>query len=159
MSAGAIAAGTAGAVRFSSQAWDALGREDLYAILALRQEVFCVEQKSAYLDCDGLDAQALHLCGAEGVGLVAYARVFAPGVKYDEASIGRVVVRASARGTGLGRRLVREALAEVARNFGRVPVRISAQRHLERFYEEFGFVTVSGVYLEDAIEHVAMRRD
>jgi len=38
------------------------GRE-LYAILAMRQKVFVVEQQCAYLDCDDLDKFAWHLVG------------------------------------------------------------------------------------------------
>jgi ElaA protein len=35
-------------------------------------------------------------------------------------------------------------------------VRISAQQYLEKFYRDFGFVTVSQPYLEDNIPHVEM---
>ena len=38
-----------------------LNLADLYALLALRQRVFIVEQRCPYLDADGLDAGAWHL--------------------------------------------------------------------------------------------------
>ncbi|MBC8144574.1 MAG: GNAT family N-acetyltransferase, partial [bacterium] len=71
-----------------------LSVEQLYDALHLRELVFVVEQKCAYVDADGHDPRAMHLLGytASAVpSLVAYARLFAPGVKYKEASIGRGV--------------------------------------------------------------------
>ena len=37
-------------------------------------------------------------------------------------------------------------------------IRIGAQQYLERFYQSFGFVTVSAPYDEDGIQHVDMLR-
>ena len=90
--------------------------------------------------------------------LLAVARFFAPGIKYEEASFGRVISAPEARGTGLGRTLVRTILDEMLRALGPVAVRISAQAHLERFYGEFGFRAVSERYLEDDVPHIAMLR-
>lgn len=143
---------------------------ELYAILALRQRVFVVEQTCPYLDADGYDERAVHVWAeldANGAAreparvptVLAVARVFAPQIKYDEASIGRVATAPEARGTGLGRVLVARAIAVIEARFGAVPIKLSAQAHLERFYNEFGFVTVSERYMEDDIPHVAMRRD
>lgn len=143
---------------------------ELYAILALRQRVFVVEQSCPYLDADGYDERAVHVWAEVEVDraeheparvptVLAVARVFAPRIKYDEASIGRVVTAPEARGTGLGRVLVARAIAVIEARFGAVPIKLSAQAHLERFYSEFGFVTVSDRYMEDDIPHVAMRRE
>src|SRR5687768_2810382 len=96
------------------QPWSALTAEQLYRCLALRQRVFVVEQTCPYLDCDGWDDRAHHLWTEVGGQVRAYLRVFAPGVKYPEASLGRVVTAPEARGTGLGRALCREGLARIA---------------------------------------------
>ena len=37
-------------------------------------------------------------------------------------------------------------------------IRIGAQQYLEKFYQGFGFITVSDMYLEDDIPHVEMLR-
>jgi ElaA protein len=134
--------------------------DELYRILALRQRVFVVEQACAYLDADGHDRAAHHLWtdSADGATARACLRVFAPGVKYAEACLGRVVTAPEARRTGLGRALVAEGLARIAAAHGPVPVRIGAQRYLERFYRELGFVTASPEYDEDGIPHVEMVR-
>jgi len=135
-----------------------LALADLHDVLQLRQRVFAVEQKSIYLDVDGRDPAAVHVLGRAHDELVAYARFFAPGVRYAEASLGRVVVAEERRHTGLGRDLVARVLAEMDRRLGRASVRISAQSHLQRFYGGFGFVTEGGEYDEDGIPHVAMVR-
>lgn len=133
--------------------FDELTTVQLYAILALRQRVFVVEQACAYLDADGYDVQCQHLW-AEDAAIHGYLRIVPSGVKYAEASIGRVVVAPEARGTGLGRELVRRGLEVV----GAQAIRIGAQAHLERFYGEFGFRRVSEIYDEDGIPHIDMLR-
>ncbi|HMI49629.1 MAG TPA: GNAT family N-acetyltransferase, partial [Gemmatimonadaceae bacterium] len=88
--------------------------------------------------------------------LVAYARIFEPGIRYDQASIGRVVTSGEVRGTGLGRVLMAEALRRVDSLAPAQPVKIAAQRRLEDFYLGFGFKTISDPYEEDGIIHVDM---
>lgn len=134
----------------------------LYEILRVRQEVFAVEQDCAYQDADGKDSCAWHLCGWSGRAphpqLQAYLRVVDPGQKFDEPSIGRVLTAASARGTGLGRELMRRVLDELRSPFPDSAIRISAQQHLQKFYGEFGFIQCSEVYDEDGIPHIEMLR-
>jgi ElaA protein len=135
-----------------------LGVDDLYDALQLRCRVFILEQ-GPYLDPDGVDRQAWHLLGRNGHGaLMAYLRVVDPGVRYAEPSIGRVITAAEVRGTGLGRELMVEGLAGCARVWPGRSVRISAQAHLEGFYNGLGFERVGDVYGEDNIPHVQMLR-
>lgn len=138
--------------------FDALTLQQLYALLRLRQEVFAVEQASIYLDVDGRDTHALHLFAIRGEAVVACCRVLAPGVKYAEASIGRVCTASSARGTGLGKVLMQHALACCDERYAGLGIRISAQRYLKAFYEDFGFEQTSEVYDEDGIPHIEMLR-
>ena len=134
-----------------------LSASALYEALALRQLVFVVEQTCPYLDCDGKDAFALHLLGRDERGeLVAYARLFAAGKSFREAAIGRVVTHPSVRRTGVGRALMREAIARTRAAFGAGPIRIGAQRYLEAFYGSLGFEIASAPYDEDGIPHVEM---
>ena len=71
--------------------FDALTTGQLHELLQLRSAVFVVEQACAFQDIDGADPQALHLLGTHAGQLLAYARCFAPGIKFAEVSIGRVV--------------------------------------------------------------------
>ncbi len=135
-----------------------LGVDDLYDALQLRCRVFILEQ-GPYLDPDGIDRHAWHLLGRDAQGaLVATLRAVDPGVKYAEPSIGRVVTAPEVRGTGLGRALVAEGVAGCGRLWPGRGLRISAQAHLERFYNGFGFARVGSEYLEDGIPHVEMAR-
>jgi ElaA protein len=157
-----------GRARRIAPAWqwarlDDLAPSDVYATMALRQQVFVVEQRCAFQDADGLDTRAWHLLGWIESGtahlLAAYLRVVDPGAKYGEPSLGRIVTAPSTRGTGLGRLLVAEGIARTSALHPDVPIRIGAQCYLERFYGEFGFRTVSAPYDEDGIAHVEMLRD
>jgi ElaA protein len=142
--------------------FDGLSALALYEMLALRQQVFVLEQTCLYADIDGLDPAAHHLLGWKTVDgkreLVATLRCLAPGAKYDEMSLGRVVTRSSARGTGLGRELVAQGIACAEQLHPGHAIRIGAQAHLEAFYASFGFRTISAPYDEDGILHVDMLR-
>ena len=140
------------------KSFDALTKAELYAALRLRAEVFVVEQACVFQDLDGSDDRAMHLLGLQGGQLVAYARCFAPGVKFAEASIGRVVTHASVRGTGIGHVLMREAIARLQQHWGAQPLRIGAQARLQHFYMQHGFVDVGAPYVEDRIDHLEMLR-
>jgi ElaA protein len=138
--------------------FDQLSLRELQNIYMARQQVFSVEQNCAYLDADGHDEQAWHVAAwspAHQVPL-AYARLLAPGVKYVEPSIGRVVTTSAARGVGLGRELVKRAIALSRELYPGLGIRISAQSRLERFYEEMGFAVAGDRYMEDGIPHTEM---
>ncbi|WP_309890528.1 GNAT family N-acetyltransferase [Archangium sp.] len=136
--------------------------DELYVLLALRQEVFVVEQRSIYQDADGYDRGSHHLLGTTGGPeapvLEAYLRVLPPGLKYPEVSFGRVLIAPSVRRQGQGRELVRQGLDFIAEHYPRTPIRIGAQHYLQRFYESFGFRAVGDVYDEDGIPHIDMFR-
>jgi ElaA protein len=157
--------GTKGAPPNPSWQWSRFGElsaEDLYAVVRLREAVFVVEQQCAYPDADGRDPLAWHLLGwsdrENGKALVAYARIFEPGLRYTEGSIGRVVTAPEVRGTGLGKALMAEALRRLEGLAPGQTIRIAAQRRLEKFYLDLGFRTVSAPYEEDGITHVDMLR-
>lgn len=142
--------------------FEGLAREDLYEVLAQRQNVFILEQQCFYPDLDGLDQGAQHLLGWTVVGgqrqLAAYLRCLAPGVRYTEMSLGRVLTTQAVRGTGIGRALIEQGIAHAERQHPGHRIRIGAQAHLERFYASFGFKTISEPYDEDGIMHVDMLR-
>jgi ElaA protein len=136
------------------RAFSELSAIELYAIVALRERVFIVEQACAYQDADGLDPFARHLWAHDAGVIHAYLRIVPPRLKFEEVSLGRVITAPEARGTGLGKELMRRGLDAV----GAVPVRIGAQAHLEKFYGDLGFVRASDVYDEDGIPHIEMLR-
>ena len=143
-------------------AFNALTNAELYTVLAARQQVFIVEQTCIFPDIDGLDADAQHLLGWRMVDgqrqLAAYLRLLAPGVKYAEASIGRVLTTPAARGSGAGRALLAQGTAGADRLYPGHANRIGAQLYLEKFYQQFGYATITAPYEEDGIMHVDMLR-
>lgn len=145
-------------VRWRWCRFDELSVHELQNIYTARQLVFVLEQECPYLDADGVDEQSHHLAAwsARQREPLAYARVVAPGVKYAEPSIGRVITTSAARGTGLGRELVRRAVELALATYSGQGIRISAQSRLERFYAGFGFQRIGEDYLEDNIPHTEM---
>lgn len=143
-------------IRWTLSTFDSLNLHTLYALLQLRAEVFVLEQNCAFQDLDGADPLAMHLQGRIGDELVAYARCFGPGVKFAEASIGRIVTRDSRRGTGIGHVLVERAMASVGERWGRQAIRIGAQARLASFYQGHGFSDAGLPYVEDGMDHMEM---
>ncbi|MCW3075795.1 MAG: elaA [Bacteroidetes bacterium] len=144
-------------MEFKLKSFHELSVKELYDILQLRNEVFIVEQDCAYQDLDGYDHDALHLIGRTDAGLISYARLLKPGMTYIEAAIGRVVVASDQRGTKRGNELMKKAMEECCKQFSTNIIIISAQKYLETFYTNLGFVTESETYLEDNIPHIKMR--
>ena len=140
--------------------FDELSRAEIHEVFQARIAVFVVEQACPFQDLDGRDPDCWHLIGRNDPGgaLLAYCRLVPPGVKYDEPSIGRVLTTAQGRRAGLGRELMREALARTDALWPARSLRIGAQQYLERFYGEFGFARVSEPYDEDGIMHIDMLR-
>lgn len=131
---------------------------ELYAVIKARVDVFVVEQDCPYPDLDGYDQKAIHLWAEEDGDVLAYCRIFDKGIKYNEASIGRVLTTEKARGKSLGKQLIAYAVQAIENRFRTSEIRISAQDYLLRFYGGFGFEDTGKKYLEDNIPHTEMLR-
>ena len=151
------------ALSWTCKAFSALSNVELYQIMAVRSEVFVVEQNCPYQDADFADFDCYHLAAwlpslDASATLAAYVRLVPPGLKFAEASIGRVLTSQIARRRKLGAILMTRAITECHAHFGLAPIRIGAQLYLEHFYRRLGFVTVSDSYDEDGIPHIEMLR-
>ena len=134
-----------------------LSKDELYAIMHARQEVFIVEQTCWYLDADYKDQEAYHVMAFQNDELGAYTRLLPVGVAYDHyVSIGRVLTRPAFRKKLLGKALMEYSIRQCRLLYGFLPIKISAQCYLDRFYNSFGFVKTGEEYLEDNIPHQAM---
>ncbi|MBO4112619.1 MULTISPECIES: GNAT family N-acetyltransferase [Streptococcus] len=143
-------------MQWEIKAFDQLSLQELYGILTLRVDVFVVEQACPYPEVDGKDPNCLHLLGTDEGELVAYLRILPAGLSYDEVSIGRVVIKSSHRGKGLGRPMMEQAIHFITNEWKESQIKIGAQAHLEKFYSSLGFEPVSEVYPEDDIPHLDM---
>jgi ElaA protein len=149
-----------GNLRIECKAFTELSVDELYEILALRSEVFVVEQNCIFLDLDHKDQYALHLMGFNHKNqLMAYTRLFDESVYYKGfLSIGRVVASPKGRGEGYGREIFGKSVEKVQEVFGQKPIKIGAQAYLESFYASFGFESINEDYIEDGIPHKIMVR-
>lgn len=146
------------ALNFKIKKYEFLTKDELYAILRLRAEVFVVEQDCVYQDVDNKDQNAVHVLGYLDDTLVAYTRFFEPGKYFNFASIGRVVVQKEYRKYSYGYEVMKQSIEGVRHYFNETTIKISAQTYLKRFYNNLGFKEIGEEYLEDGIPHVAMIR-
>lgn len=135
------------AVRDASWASERLGLQ------AVRHSVFVVEQGvPVELEWDGLDADCTHLLAEDGDGRpIGCARLLPDG------HVGRMAVLRPWRGRGVGRALLRAALARAA-SAGFPVVRLNAQVHALDFYRREGFEALGDVFDDAGIPHRAMQR-
>ncbi len=143
-------------MQFQFKHFAELTGDELYDILQLRAEVFVVEQDCVYNDLDGRDKEAVHQFLKIDGQIVACSRLLKPGSRFSEYSIGRVVVKETARGSGLGKQMMLEAQNYIQTVWETGQIRISAQKYLLKFYEDLGFQKASDEYLEDGIPHFEM---
>lgn len=121
----------------------------------LRQEVF-VDEQGFVDEFDEFDGRSVHLVMFDGGEPVATLRF------YDEGGhsyhVGRVAVKKTRRGEGLGRILMDEAVKEAAR-LGGVRMTVGAQEDKAGFYERCGFVRTGERHFEQDYPHVGMVRE
>lgn len=151
---------------FQAKNFNELTLRELQQIHITRSLVFTVGQQILAQEPDEADFESVHFFHADDSGQVlAYLRLFDL-MTVDDGyhrpiegawTIGRVAVREEARGTGLGRALLREAIEWVRENTDARQLVISAQSYLkDSYYGAAGFVQVGEPYLEVSIEHVEM---
>lgn len=134
-----------------------LSNRELYGMLQLRTEIFVVEQTCIYNDLDGLDKEATHLIVKNDDEIIATSRLLKPGARFPDFSIGRVVVKKEWRGKRLGKKMMARAIQFMVAKWEAETIKVSAQKYLEKFYNDLGFEVFTDDYLEDGIPHVGMR--
>ena len=146
-------------LQLETKTFQELTISELYQILQLRSEVFVVEQDCVYQDIDGKDEKALHILGKKEGKIVAYTRCFAPNIYFEEAAIGRVVVKETERKFGYGHQILKASIEEIQQRYQTTTIKLSAQQYLTHFYETHNFKKIGEGYLEDGIPHISMLKD
>lgn len=138
--------------RIVDKAFADLSAWELYLVAQLRSQVFVVEQDCVFLDLDGRDTAPTvrHIWVERERRPVAVARLLDEGTHRE---IGRLATAIDARGQGLAARLIDYCLAT-----SDGPWHLNAQAHLASWYARFGFDTIGEPFVEDGIDHIAMRR-
>lgn len=117
----------------------------------VRMQVFVTEQQIPLeLEWDNMDEQCIHAVARDTTG-----EAVGTGRLLPDGHIGRMAVVASARGTGVGGKIL-QSLMQVAKERGDKRVVLSAQRQAETFYVRFGFTVVGKEYDEAGIAHIDM---
>lgn len=133
-------------LRVRTGAWSELGEP----CSALRREVFVDEQQvPAEIEIDGRDPECIHALATLAGQPVGTGRLL------PEGRIGRLAVRATVRGKGIGAALL-ALLIEEARERGFARVVLNAQTGALGFYEGFGFLPVGDEFVEAGIRHQRM---
>jgi ElaA protein len=132
---------------------------ELYDILALRSEVFIVEQRSIEQDMDGVDKECYHVYITKNDKIVAYARVIDKFKRLNEVSIGRVVTDESVRGLGLGYKVMELSIEIAKEKYNAKKILVDAQYYAKKFYEKLGFKQITEVEVDNGIEHILMQLD
>lgn len=130
--------------------------EEVYALFQLRQQVFILEQQCLYDDIDAYDKQAWHFGVWRHQALLACLRILPPGVHGEMLKIGRLAVVESERGQGLAGQLLEKSFVFCQESYPDHPIKISAQSHLESYYQIYGFQTCSEPYDDEGILHIDM---
>jgi predicted GNAT family N-acyltransferase len=131
------------------------GEREMQELLAVRHEVFCVEQGvSAREELDGRDGDGVHLVAVADGEVLATCRLLfvGPTVQFS-----RLAVRIDARRRGIASRLL--ALADdETRTAGARRLVLHAQTYARSLYESAGYEPRGRVFMESGIEHVAMEK-
>jgi ElaA protein len=138
---------------------DELSSRKLYALLKLRVDVFVVEQRCPYAELDGLDlidsTRQIFALNTGGEAVAAGRVLDASGAQ--PLRIGRVVVAAAFRGTGLSTTLMDRLMQSCQDRYPSQVIELSAQVGVEKLYAAYGFRQISEIYFEDGIPHRNMR--
>lgn len=145
-------------MNWQTKTYEELTKEELYALLQMRAEIFIVEQDCVYQDLDYNDQRCTFLMGYDEGRLVASMRVVPLGVESEtEGSIGRIVVDKEYRGRGLGHELVDRGIELYNRVVGKEhPIVIHAQSQLEKFYSQHGFIDKTAPFMFEGLLHTIM---
>lgn len=128
-------------------------QSEVDAALALRYDVFCIEQGvSLDEERDGRDDEALHIVAVDGGAVVATCRLLEEG---SEVKLGRMAVATSHRGRRLAAALLVEADVR-ARELGARRIVLAAQLTAQAVYERAGYAPYGDVFLDAGIDHVMM---
>jgi predicted GNAT family N-acyltransferase len=131
--------------------------DEVRAALALRHEVFVVEQGVPLPEeIDEHDeTDALHLVAVDGEGcVVATCRLVAEG---ETVKLGRVAVAAAARRRGIASRLLAEGEARAA-TLGARRIALAAQTDALPLYERAGYAAYGARFMDAGIEHLMMEK-
>ena len=143
-------------MKFVAKFFEELTASQVYEILKSRSEIFMLEQNIRCLDMDDMDYKSRHCFLEENGRVVAYLRAFYTDENTCTVKIGRVLTLE--HGKGIGRQLMEYAICDLQNTLHCKKLCVDSQKHAAGYYEKFGFLPVSGEFLEEGIPHIAMEK-
>ena len=148
--------------KFICKDFNELNIFELYEIVKARYEVFACEQEiTCENDFDDKDKICKHLFVIdEEYGLnrvIGYCRLLPPGLSYEDASIGRVLVINDYRNKGIARKMIIKAIEEINNRYPKSNITLSSHSYIKNLYISVGFEIISDEYEEARIPHVKMK--
>jgi predicted GNAT family N-acyltransferase len=131
------------------------GEAEMRAALALRHDVFCIEQGVPEREeLDGRDGEGVHLVAVSDGEVLATCRLLfvGPTVQFS-----RLAVRQTARRHGIASALLARADDETRAGGARRLV-LHAQTYARSLYDGSGYEPRGRVFMEAGIEHIAMEK-
>ena len=136
--------------------FDRLSSNELYQLIQLRMACFIIEQKAIYQDLDDCDQHAQHFICYEKQQLIGYLRF----IQLDEANkvfkLSRICVDKGHRHQSFGKQLIHCAINR-AKELDAQCIHITAQKYLENYYRDFGFLVTSEPFEINQILHQEMQ--
>lgn len=130
---------------------------DISEAARLRIAVFCDEQGySKEQELDETDKVSWHVLVQEGGETVATGRIYQ--IKPQGMALGRIAVKSSLRGTGLGYYTVDQMLKK-ATALGAKTASLDAQSRAVGFYEKLGFAVCGEEHMDGHVPHKAMEKN
>ncbi len=123
------------------------------AVYALRFDVFVNEQKvPPEIELDEEDEKALHIIAEDSGVTVGCARLI---LHEGEGHVGRLAVKRSYRGQGVGTEICRFVI-DYCKKHGYRKIWLNSQIQAVDFYEKLGFEKEGDLFIEAGIEHIKM---
>lgn len=133
----------------------ASSQREIDQLLALRYDVFCVEQGVPEREeRDGRDGEGLHLIAVVGEEVIATCRLLFSG---DAVLLSRLVVAKPYRRLGVASELLRAADA-IGRGREARRILLHAQTYAQELYAKDGYQPRGRVFVEANIQHIAMEK-
>lgn len=121
------------------------------AAQTIRRDVFVLEQQVPLeLEWDDMDALSLH-----AVAYDQQQQALGTGRLLPDGHIGRMAVCKTARGAGIGAKILQTLMA-AARERGDAKIMLNAQLAALPFYKRYGFVEDGEEFVEAGLRHVRM---
>lgn len=122
----------------------------------VRMVVFVEEQHvPPEEELDAYDKDAIHFIGYQKTMPIAASRLR---LVEDYGKLERICILKPHRGKSYGKQLIKQ-MEHIILEKGHTKAKLNAQTHAENFYQQLGYETISGEFLDAGIPHITMVKE